>query len=114
MLARTLTEYSLATRCDRWIVDEECPPFIAVLPDCMTYLGGSQFVDSPAIGSYASYLMQEVLPHLQEAFSWNGKLGLTGRSSGGYGSLRLAMEYLRVRFMQLHVMLGIWGLKPLL
>ena len=93
MLSRTLTEHSLTTRCDRWIVDGECPPFIAVLPDCMTYLGGSQFVDSPAIGSYASYLMHEVLPNLRESFSWNGKLGLTGRSSGGYGSLRLAMEY---------------------
>ena len=93
MLARTLTEYSLATRCDRWIADGECPSFIGVLPDCMTYLGGSQFVDSPAIGSYASYLMQEVLPEIGSAFSWNGKLGLTGRSSGGYGSVRLAMEY---------------------
>ena len=37
-------------------------PFIAVLPDCMTYLGGSQFVDSPAIGAYASHLMTEVVP----------------------------------------------------
>ena len=93
MLARTLTEYSLATRCDRWIADGQCPPFIAVLPDCMTYLGGSQFVDSPAIGAYASHLMTEVLSTVGGALSWNGKLGLTGRSSGGYGSLRLAMEY---------------------
>lgn len=93
MLSRTLTEHSLATRCDRWIEEGDCPPFIAVLPDCMTYLGGSQFVDSPAIGSYASHLMKEVLPVVGNFFSWNGKLGLTGRSSGGYGALRLAMEY---------------------
>ena len=93
MLARTLTEHSLATRCDRWIAEEQCPPFIAVLPDCMTYLGGSQFVDSPAIGPYATHLMMAVLPMVAGSVSWNGKLGLTGRSSGGYGALRLAMEY---------------------
>lgn len=93
MLARTLTEHSLATRCDRWIVQGECPPFIAILPDCMTYLGGSQFVDSPAIGQYATYLMNEVLPLVADHVSFNGKVGLTGRSSGGYGAVRLAMEY---------------------
>ncbi len=93
MLSRTLTEHSLATRCDRWIAEGLCSPFIAVLPDCMTYLGGSQFVDSPAIGSYASHLMTEVVSVVSDVLSWNGNLGLTGRSSGGYGSLRLAMEY---------------------
>ena len=94
MLARTLTEHSLATRCDRWIVQGECPPFdTAILPDCMTYLGGSQFVDSPAIGQYATYLMNEVLPLVADHVSFNGKVGLTGRSSGGYGAVRLAMEY---------------------
>ncbi len=93
MLSRTLTEHSLATRCDRWISEGECPPFIAVLPDCMTYLGGSQFVDSPAIGAYATHLMRELVPFVGQNVSWNGKLGLTGRSSGGYGALRLAMEY---------------------
>lgn len=93
MLARTLTEHSLATRCDRWIAEGLCEPFIAVLPDCMTYLGGSQFVDSPAIGNYATYLMEEVLPFVASQVSCNGKVGLTGRSSGGYGAVRFAMEY---------------------
>lgn len=93
MLARTLTEHSLATRCDRWMASGDCQPFIAVLPDCMTYLGGSQFVDSPAIGQYATHLMDEVLPFVAEHVSCNGKVGLTGRSSGGYGAVRLAMEY---------------------
>lgn len=93
MLARSLTEHSLATRCDNWIAAGQCPPFIAVLPDCMTYLGGSQYVDSPAIGDYASHLMKEVIPFVNQHFAVNGQVGLTGRSSGGYGSVRLAMEY---------------------
>ena len=93
MLSRTLTEHSLATRCDKWIAEGQCPPFIAVLPDCMTYLGGSQFVNSPAIGEYATHLIHEVLPFVAATVSLNGRVGLTGRSSGGYGALRLAMEY---------------------
>lgn len=92
MLARSLTDISLATRCDRWIADG-CPPFVAVFPDCMSFLGGTQFVDSPAIGNYATHLMTEVLPTIQERFSGQGKIGLTGRSSGGYGSVCLAMKY---------------------
>jgi pimeloyl-ACP methyl ester carboxylesterase len=92
MLSRSLTDLSLSSRCDHWIADG-CPPFISVFPDCMTTLGGSQFVDSPAIGRYASYLIKEVLPFVSNTFSTNGKFGLAGRSSGGYGALRLAMEY---------------------
>ena len=39
--------------------------------------------------------------------------GLTGRSSGGYGSLRLAMEYPdRVQTIACHA--GEWGLKQVL
>ena len=92
MLARSLTEISLASRCDSWIA-EGTQPFIAVFPDCMTFLGGSQFVNSPAIGNYADYLIKEIIPFVKEQFSTNGKIGLAGRSSGGYGALRLAMEY---------------------
>ena len=91
MLARSLTDISLASRCDRWIQDG-CAPFVAIFPDCMTTLGGSQYVDSPAIGNYASHLIQEVIPFVQHHFSLSGKIGLAGRSSGGYGALRLAME----------------------
>ena len=78
MLARTLTEHSLATRCDRWIADGQCPPFIAVLPDCMTYLGGSQFVDSPAIGSYASHLMTEVVVYCMRFIVVERQVGFDG------------------------------------
>lgn len=92
MLARSLTDFSIATRCDRWIA-EGCPPFVAVFPDCMSYLGGTQFVDSPAIGNYATHFMTEVIPYVQKNFSGQGKIGLTGRSSGGYGSVCLAMQY---------------------
>jgi len=92
MLARSLTDISLASRCDRWIA-EGCDPFVAVFPDCMTTLGGSQYVDSPAIGNYESHLMKEIIPFMANHFSLTGKVGLAGRSSGGYGAIRLGMIY---------------------
>lgn len=92
MLARSLTEQSLSSRIDRLIRDG-CPPFVAVLPDVMTRLGGSQHLDSPAIGRYATYLMDEILPFVDGHFRTTGRWGVTGRSSGGYGALHLAMRH---------------------
>ena len=91
MLARSLTEVSIASRIDR-LIAAGCPPFIAVLPDCMTTLGGSQFIDSPALGRYAAYLTDEIIPFVNETLPTTGKWGATGRSSGGFGALSLAMS----------------------
>lgn len=92
MLSRSLTDVSIATRLDRWIA-EGCAPFVGVFPDCMSSLGGTQFVDSPAIGEYATHFMTELIPLIKDQFSGMGKIGLTGRSSGGYGAICLAMQY---------------------
>ena len=92
LLARGLTDISIATRIDRLILDG-CPPFIAVLPDCMTTLGGSQYVDSPGLGSYASYLAKEICPFVDHHFRTSGRWGVVGHSSGGFGALHLAMSF---------------------
>jgi len=91
MLSRSLTEQSLASRIDHLIAGG-CPPFIAVMPDVMTSLGGSQCVDSPAIGPYARYLTDEIVPFVDASLPTSGRWGAVGRSSGGFGALHLAME----------------------
>lgn len=92
MLARGLLDESIATRIDRLLQDGGCPPFIAVLPDCMTRLGGSQFVDSPGMGAYATWLVDELLPFVDSRLRTTGRWGVAGRSSGGFGALHLALE----------------------
>ena len=92
LLARGFTDVSIATRIDR-LISEGCPPFIAVMPDCMTTLGGSQYVDSPALGMYASYLVEEIVPAVDGVFRTSTKWGVTGHSSGGFGALHLAMAH---------------------
>lgn len=91
LLARSLTGISLATRIDR-LVAAGCPRFIAVMPDCMTTLGGSQYVDSPGLGNYATYVADELTAFVDHHFATSGRWGVLGHSSGGFGSLHLAMN----------------------
>ncbi|NOY26580.1 MAG: esterase [Oligoflexia bacterium] len=102
MLARGLTDVSIASRIDRLLAASAgsaggdgptCPPFIAVLPDCMTHLGGSQFVDSPGMGNYATWLVDELRPFIDRQLRTTGRWAVAGRSSGGFGALHLAMSY---------------------
>jgi len=86
LLARGFTDVSLATRIDALIADG-CPPFIAVMPDCMTRLGGSQYVDSVGLGAYASYLTDEIRLVVDDTFRTTGRWGVTGHSSGGFGAI---------------------------
>ncbi len=69
-------------------------PMIVVVPDCSTRYGGSQYLDSPAQGAYASYLISELVPFVDGRFRTlvsAESRGVFGHSSGGYGALVLAM-----------------------
>jgi enterochelin esterase family protein len=90
LLARGFTDVSIATRADALIADG-VPPFVLVMPDCMTRLGGSQYVDSDGLGHYTSYIVDEVRGAVSDRFNLSGKWGVTGHSSGGFGALHLAM-----------------------
>lgn len=68
---------------------------IFVAPDCMTRWGGSQFVDSTATGPYQSYLTDEVMPFVDARYRTiptREARAAIGRSSGGFGALRLAID----------------------
>ena len=90
--SRGLTDPSLPSRIDA-LIAQGCPPFIGVFPDVMTRVGGSQYVDSPAIGAYATYLIDEVRPFVDARYRTSGAWGAIGHSSGGFGALHLAMNH---------------------
>jgi enterochelin esterase family protein len=72
------------------------PPAIAVLPDCATRWGGSQYLDSAATGPYMSYLVRELVPEIDRRFRTIARRegrAVVGKSSGGYGALLLCMEH---------------------
>jgi S-formylglutathione hydrolase FrmB len=70
--------------------DDAPPPAIVVWVDAWTSLGGSQFVDSPAVGRYHTYLCDEVVPFVDQRYRTLADAahrGITGKSSGGYGAM---------------------------
>jgi enterochelin esterase family protein len=82
-------------RMDALLQRDEAAPAILVMPDCFTRYGGSQYVDSPALGRYASYITDELVPLVDARFRTVAERtgrGLIGKSSGGYGALHLGMS----------------------
>jgi S-formylglutathione hydrolase FrmB len=70
--------------------EEGCPPALVVFVDAWTSYGGSQFVDSPAVGNYHTYLCDEVVPFVDARYRTAADAahrGITGKSSGGYGAM---------------------------
>jgi S-formylglutathione hydrolase FrmB len=64
---------------------------IVVLVDGWTALGGSQWIDSAAIGRYGSYLCEDVVGFVDERFDVSAR-ALAGRSSGGFGAMLWGMR----------------------
>lgn len=88
-------ERNTVERFDQQVAAGESPPAILVLPDCMTRWGGSQFVDSLGTGRYQTYLADEVIPFVDAHFPTlptRAARAAAGRSSGGFGALRLALD----------------------
>ena len=87
---------NFAERMDRLIGANKIQPMIVVMPDCFTYYGGSQFINSSATGNYEDYLTREIVPFVDENFrTKNDKnsRAVAGKSSGGYGALIMAMRH---------------------
>ena len=87
---------NLAERMDRLIDAGKVRPMILVMPDCFTYYGGSQYINSTATGNYEDYLTQEIVPFVDENFRTRAdrdSRAVMGKSSGGYGSLIMGMRH---------------------
>ena len=68
-------------------------PLRIVVVDGRTRWGGSQFLNTPAMGNYADYVAEEVVRVVEKTFALApGRRLIAGHSSGGYGALMLAMQ----------------------
>lgn len=80
-------------RYDQAVANGAAPPALLVLPDCFTAMGGSQYVNSSAIGRYEDHLADEILPFVDEHYDTrSGARAVGGKSSGGFGALHLVMR----------------------
>ncbi len=81
---------------DRLITERRMQPAILVLVDGFTRLGGSQYVNSIHNGDYATYVIRDVIGHVEGAYRTVAReegRAVLGKSSGGFGSLYLCMQY---------------------
>jgi enterochelin esterase-like enzyme len=80
---------------DQLVSSGQCKAAILVLPDCFNRWDGSQFIDSEGTGRYQTYLADEVFAFVDAEFQTVPKRearAVVGRSSGGFGALRLGMD----------------------
>ena len=95
LLNDTPWDDNMAQRMDRLIASGKVEPMIVVMPDCLTRLGGSQYLNSSATGRYADYLLDEIVPLVDASYrsiAQRDSRAVMGKSSGGYGALMLAMR----------------------
>ncbi|HJT46775.1 MAG TPA: alpha/beta hydrolase-fold protein [Nitrososphaeraceae archaeon] len=83
---------NLEQRMNRLISQKKCGPMIFVLLDCFTKFGGNQYLNSSATGKYEDYILKEIVPFVDKNYNVS-KRAVFGHSSGGYGSLMLAMRH---------------------
>ena len=82
-------------RLDRLIGEKHMSPVVVAFPDCFTRLGGNQYINSASMGAWEDFLLQEMLPAIEQRFGCGGtgRRGVFGKSSGGYGAITHALRH---------------------
>ncbi len=89
-------ETNVVQWADRAIASGAMPPLLVALVDGNTRLGGSQYVDSIHNGDYATYVVRDVVAHVDAHYptvAREGGRAVVGKSSGGFGALYLTMAH---------------------
>lgn len=97
---RTVANYNpwkenLLERFDRLIAAGKAAPAVLVVADGFTSFGGSQYVNSSAVGRYEDHIADELVPFFVDKFgagAAEGARAVIGKSSGGFGALSLALR----------------------
>ncbi|MBI5958377.1 MAG: esterase [Chloroflexi bacterium] len=89
-------DVDIRTRLDHMIKRGRMGHLIVVMPDMWTRFGGSQYINSAAMGRYEDYLIKEVIPMVDTNYRTiphRDHRGIMGRSSGGFGAITQAMHH---------------------
>ena len=87
---------SVPERLDALIAGGSIPPVVGVFVDGWTALGGSQWVNSEAVGRYRDCVARDVVAHMDREFRTVPQAGaraVVGKSSGGYGALVMGRHH---------------------
>jgi S-formylglutathione hydrolase FrmB len=90
LFTRTVPE-----RIDELVAAGEIPPVVAVFPDGLTALGGTQWTNAPAVGRYQDFVADDVVREVEARLGTlvrRDARAVVGKSSGGYGALCLGRD----------------------
>lgn len=82
-------------RIDHLVASGAIPPVVAVFVDGWTALGGTQWIDAPAVGRYQSYVAEDVVALVDARLGTIPEAearAIVGKSSGGYGALCMGRD----------------------
>jgi S-formylglutathione hydrolase FrmB len=88
--------FDIAGVMDSLIAAGSIREFLVVMPDGHNLLGGSLFANSPATGDWETYLVRDVVRHVDAGYRTlrrGSSRGVAGHSMGAAAALRLAMRY---------------------
>lgn len=81
---------------DAMIHNAQIGEMIAVFVDGSNKLSGSQYRSSITIGDYETYIVEDLVNHIDSNYrtiAHRNSRGITGMSMGGYGAMHLALKY---------------------
>ena len=87
---------SVPQRLDRLIASGAMGPVVVAFPDCFTAVGGNQYINSAAVGRWEDFLIDDLVPALENSFNLRrgrDHRAVYGKSSGGYGALVHGMRH---------------------
>ncbi len=90
---------NVAEVADRLIASGEIKPMIIILPDASIPYGGSFYANSSLEGPWEDMMAKDLIHYVDTTYlTLAGQFGkesraISGNSSGGYGAVRLAMDY---------------------
>ena len=93
--SKSLTR-KMKSAMDRMIISEEIQEAIVVFVDGSNRFGGSQYLSSPTIGDYETYIRRDLVNFIDKQYRTiphRDSRGITGFSMGGYGSMHLSLKY---------------------
>ncbi len=83
-------------RLDALFAEGRAREAIVVMPDCFSRFGGSQYVNSAAVGRYEDHIVDELVPLVDARYrtlATRDARGVFGKSSGGFGAMWLGMRH---------------------
>ena len=96
LLAVRPWETNVVQHFDRLVRSGSTAPALLAVVDGNTRLGGSQYLDSTHNGAYATYVVRDVIGHVDASYrtvAHEGGRAVFGKSSGGFGALHLTLTH---------------------